>query len=208
MYRLKYQTSRSSNVLAFHISGSISSRPESFLFLIFVRTTISPFWVNCNRLTSCWFLIIFVIDLSVSLGEFPIRFLKCSFHMCIRSSCLTAFSFVLEVFLLFLTWFTVNCTLCDCLSSTAFLIWLFWHWIYSICSFWYVLISSPCVFLRLCAFALIWYPLLHSDVVFTLFRFFLLTSHRPPMNLCFALGLIGMNSLTASMWTLTKFSYS
>ena len=39
-----------------------------------------------------WLLMIFMISLSVTLGEFPSRFLKCSFHICICFSWLVAFS--------------------------------------------------------------------------------------------------------------------
>ena len=53
----------------------------------------------------------------------------------------------------------------------------FGPWIYSICSFWYVLISSLCGFLSL---ALVGYLLLHRDAVFILSDFFLLMS---PMEL-------------------------
>ena len=39
----------------------------------------------------------FVIGLSVTFEEIPSRFLKCSFHICIRSFWLAAFSFALEL---------------------------------------------------------------------------------------------------------------
>ena len=89
----------SSNFLVFHTFGGISSRPATFLFLIFVSITSSSPWVNCLSLMSCWILIIFMIGLSVTLGDFPSRLVKCSFHTCIRSSGLAAFSLALEVLL-------------------------------------------------------------------------------------------------------------
>ena len=135
---LQYRSCRTSNFLVFHTSGGISSRPAAFLFLIFVSTTSNSSWVNCPCLMSS-LLIIFVIVLSVTLGNFPSRFLKCSFHMCICSR-LAAFSFALEVLVLLFTSFTVCHTIWDCLSSTEFVILLIWPWMYSICSFWYALV--------------------------------------------------------------------
>ena len=96
---------------------------------------------------SSWLLIIFVIGLSVTLGDFPSRFLKCFFHICICSSWQAAFSLVVEMLFLLLTSFIVCYTKQDCLSSIEFLISLIWPWMYSICSFWYVLISLLCAFL-------------------------------------------------------------
>ena len=63
---------------------SFSSRPAAFLLLIFASTTFGSSSVNCYSL-------IFVIDLSVTLEEFPNRILKKYFHICIRSSWLAAF---------------------------------------------------------------------------------------------------------------------
>ena len=74
----------SSNFFVFHTSGDLSSKPVAFPFLTFVSTTSSQ--VNCPSLTSSLLLIIYVIGLSVTLGNFPSRFLKCSFHKCICSS--------------------------------------------------------------------------------------------------------------------------
>ena len=71
--------------LFFHTSRGISSRPAAFLFLISISTTSSS-CVNCLSLMTSWLLTTFVIGLSVNLGDFPSRFLKCSFHICIRSS--------------------------------------------------------------------------------------------------------------------------
>ena len=100
---LQYRSSMSSNFLVFHTSGDISSSPAAFLFLIFLSTTSSCPWVNYLSLTSNW-LLIFVIGLSVTLRDFHI-FLKCSFHMCIRSSWLAAFNLALGVLFLSLTQF-------------------------------------------------------------------------------------------------------
>ena len=62
-----------SNVLVFHISVSVSSRPAAFLLLIFVSTTLSSSSVNYPSLMTGFRLIIFVIGLSMTLGEFPSR---------------------------------------------------------------------------------------------------------------------------------------
>ena len=64
----------------------------------------------------------FLTGLSVNFREFPSRFLKCSFHFYILSSWLTAFSFILKMFCILLTSFTVCHTIHDCLSSTKLLI--------------------------------------------------------------------------------------
>ena len=125
------------NFFVFHTSGDISFRLAAFLFLIFV-STMSSF---SSSLMSSWLLLIFVIVSSVTLREFSSRFLKCSFHMCIHSSWLTAFSLTLEVLFLLLTSFTVCHTVWDCLFSNKFLILLVWSWMYSVCSFWYALRS-------------------------------------------------------------------
>ena len=95
---LQYRSSKSSNfltLLVFH-----QNRQLSCFFLIFDRTTSSSRGVNCSRWMSSCLLIIFVINLSVTLGNFPNRFLKCSFYMCVRYSRLATFSLALEVLFL------------------------------------------------------------------------------------------------------------
>ena len=188
------------NFLIFHTSGGISSRPAAFLFLIFVSTTSSSSWINCPSLISYWLLIIFIIDLSVTLGDFLSRFLKCSFHISIHSSGLAAFSLALNVFFLLLTLFTVCHVIWDCLSSTESLILLIWFWMYSICFFCNALISFW-------ALTLVGFLLLHRVAIFTLSRFFLIANVSHGI-LCLVLSLVGMHSTAASMWTLMKFLYS
>ena len=117
---LQYWNSPSSNFLVFH--GGISSRPTAFLFFIFVSTASSSSWVNYPSLISSRLSIIFVIGLCITLRDFPSRFLKCSFHMCVRSSWPADFSFALEVLFFLLTSFTVCHTIRDFLSSREFLI--------------------------------------------------------------------------------------
>ena len=85
-----------------------------------------------------WLLIIFVISLSVTLGVFASRFLKCSFHFCIHSSWLTTFSFTLKVLLvnyLWLPWNSIHSswfgwyTLCCCcfhVGSDKVFIFIIW----------------------------------------------------------------------------------
>ena len=107
-----------SDVLVFHASGGISLRPAAFLFLIFVRTTSSSSCVNYPSLVSSWLWIIFMIGSSVTLGDFPSKFLKCSFHKCIYSSWLGAFNFSLMVLFLLFTLFTICHAIQDCLFST------------------------------------------------------------------------------------------
>ena len=63
---------------------------------------------------SSWLIIPFVISLSVTFGEFRSRFLKCSFHICIRSSRQAAFSLAVEVLFLLLASFTVCHVNRDC----------------------------------------------------------------------------------------------
>ena len=151
-------------------------------------------------------LIIFVIGSSITLGDFPSRFLKWSFHMCICSSWLAAFSLAPAVIFLLLTSFTVYHAILDCLYSIKSLILLTWSWMYSVCSFRYASFSLLCAFLSFWALALVWFLLLHQDVVFTLSHFFL-TANVSQRTLCFALCLVGMHSAATSMWALTKFSY-
>ena len=58
---------------------------------------------------SSWLLIIFVIGLSVTLWEFASKFMKSSFHICIRFSQSAGFSFVLNFpFLLFISFNVCN----------------------------------------------------------------------------------------------------
>ena len=137
---LQNWSSNSSNFLVFHTSGGISSKASNFSAFNFVSVMLSSSWVNCPSLTSSWLSIIFVIVLSVTLGDFLSRFLKYSFHICICSSWLAAFSFSLEEPFLLITSFTVCHAIHDCLSSTKFLILLIWSWMCSFCSCWYVLV--------------------------------------------------------------------
>ena len=141
VFWLHYRNSKSSNFRVFHIYGCISLRPAAFLLLIFVCTTLS-YWVNCSILMSNWFLIIFVIKLSVTYGESLSRHFKWSFHICINSSWLAAFNLALKMIFPLNTLFTVCHATQDSLFSTKIQILLVWHWMYSIRSFWYTLISS------------------------------------------------------------------
>ena len=139
---------------------------------------------------------------------FPSRFLKCSFHKCIRSSLLAAFNLALEVFFVLFTSFTVCLTIWDFfLSSTEFLILFIRLWMYSVCSFKYALDRSVCAFIRFWAQAWVGFILLHRDADFTLTHFFL-TAKVSHGTQYFDFSLFGMHSAAASMWTLTKFSFS
>ena len=117
------------------------------LFLIFLSTTLSSSCVNCPSLMSSWLLIIFVIGSFIILGDFPRRFLKCSFHKCIRSSWVASFDLALAVLFILLTSFTVFHAILDCLSSTESLTQLIQSWMYSVCSLRYALVSTLSAFL-------------------------------------------------------------
>ena len=144
----------SPNFLVFHTTGSISLRLAAFPFFIFACTSLSSSWVNCCSFMMNWLIIIFETGLSVTLGEFPGRFLKCSFHMYICFSWLTSFSLALGVLFHLLITITVCSAIRERQSSTEFLILLILSSVCSICSFWYALVSSHCDFLCFCAMAL------------------------------------------------------
>ena len=136
---LQCRSSMSSNCLVFHTSGEISSSPAVFLFLIFLRNESSSSCVNNPSLMSNCLLIILVIGSCVIFGGFPSRFSKCSFHSFILSCWFAAFCFALAVLFLLLTLFIVCQVILDCLSSTESLILSIWFWMYSVCSFIYML---------------------------------------------------------------------
>ena len=69
----------------------------------FFLTVSSSSSINCPSLMFRSLLIIFLVVLSMTLRGFLNRLLKCSFHFCIFSSWLAAFSFALEVLFLLLT---------------------------------------------------------------------------------------------------------
>ena len=129
-----------------------------------------------------WLLIIFFIGFSVTLGEFPSRFLKCSLHIYIRSSCLPRYS-ILSIF--------------DRVSNAIDLVLNVFYLI-----FWYALISSFCAFVSSWASTLVGFLLLLGDAVFTLSRLIANVSHE---ILCFTLSLVGVHSTAASMWSRAKF---
>ena len=152
------KSNKSTNVFAFHTSGGISSWSEAFLLLILICTTLISSWVNRPCLMSSWLLIIFVIGLFVTMESFQVD----SFQIWIHSSWLSAFSFALEVssfyslYLLFAMLFTI-------IYLLSFLILSIWPWIYSFCSFWYVIVSSLCAFVSFCALIFIGFLSLHKD---------------------------------------------
>ena len=136
----------SSNCLVFHTSGGISSSPAVFQFLIFLRTESSSSWVKSPSLMSNCLLIILVIGSCVTFGGFPNRFSKCCFHSFILSCWFVALNLFLVVLFLLLTSFIVCHAILDCLSSTESLILSIWFYMYSVCSFSYMLANSFCVF--------------------------------------------------------------
>ena len=125
------------NFLVFYTSVCISSRPAAFLFLIFVSTMSNSSCVNSPSLMSSWLVIIFMMNSSVTLGDFPGRFLKCSFLKCICSSWLAIFSLALAVLFLLLASFTICHAFRDWIFSIEFLKWLILSWMYSLYSFKY-----------------------------------------------------------------------
>ena len=159
-----------------------------------------------NLIYNC-LLIILVIISCVTFGGFPSKFSKCCFHRCIRSSLLVVFSLAFAVIFLFHTLFTVCRAILDCLSSAASLILLIRFSFYSFYSFRYTLGNSFRAFLIFWALILVGFRQLHLEVVFTSARFFL-TANVSHGTLCLAFCLVGMHSTAASMWVLTKFSFS
>ena len=120
---------------------------------------------------------IFTRGSSVTVGDFPSRFLKCSFYMCIRSSGLVTFSLPLKVHFLLLTSFAFCHSIRNFLSSTEFRILMIWSWMYSVCSFTYAVVSTVSAFINCWAMAFVGFLLQHRNVVFTLLRFFFLIAN-------------------------------
>ena len=150
----------------FHTSGNISSRPAAFLLLFYYGDTLNSSSINGPSLIYYWQLINFVIGLLMTIGESSNRFLKCSFEICIPSSCLTNFSFALKVLFLLLTSFIACHAIRDCQSYTKRHILLIWHWIYYCCYFdvYYLVFFVPSYV------SVLWFVgflLLHYDVIFT-----------------------------------------
>ena len=152
-------------------------------------------------------LIIIVTGWCVTFGGFPSKFSKCCFHSRISSSWLVAYSLAFAELFLQLTSFIVCHAILDYLSLTESLILLIWFCMYSVCSFRYMLANSFCAFLSFRALILVGFSLLHLEAVFTFARFFL-TANVSHWTLGLALCLVGMHSVAASKWALTKFSYS
>ena len=149
---LQCWSSMSSNSLVFHTSGSISSSPPVFLFLIFLNTESSYSYVNCPSLMSNCLPIILVIGSCVTFGGFRSKFSKCCFHSCIRSSWLAAFSLAFAViYLLLAPFFTLCHAILGCLSSTNSLILSIWFCMYSVCS------SSICYLIHFVPFQVSWH---------------------------------------------------
>ena len=92
---LQYRSSMTSNFCFLASGGKIIKTSN---FPVFNFCSIISSYVNSPSLMSSWLLIFFLIDSSVILGDFPSRFLKCSFHKCMHSSWLAAFIFALAVF--------------------------------------------------------------------------------------------------------------
>ena len=100
------------------------------------------------------------------------KFSKCSFHFSSLSSCLTI-NLVLEVlFFLFIS-FTFTHTNCDCVSTTEFLILSKCPWMYSNCTFWYMLVL-PGLSQNYSVLAFLGFLLLSKDVFFILSHFSLI----------------------------------
>ena len=164
----------SSNCLVFHTSGGISSSPAVFLFLIFLSTESNSSRVNGPSLMSNCLQIILVIGSCVTFGGFPSRYSKCCFHSFILSYWFVAFNLALCVLFLLLTSLIICHAILDCLSSTESLILSIWFFMYSLCSFRYMLANSFCAFFSFRAFVFVGFFLLRLEVVFTPARFSLL----------------------------------
>ena len=144
----------SSNRLLFHTSGGISSSPEAFLFLIFLRTESSSSLVQGPSLMSNYLLIILVIGSFVTFGGFPVDF-RNVFPQFYSFLLVWAFNFALVVLFLLLTSFIVCQAILDCLSSTESLILSIWFCMYSVCSFWYIPVNWYCAFSSFQAFVFV-----------------------------------------------------
>ena len=107
----------------------------------------------------------------------------------------------LDVLFLPLNSLTICYAFCDCLSSSEFLILSIWPWFYSDCS---VLICATKFFLR----SGIYFFLNLNKVLFVSYLVFSFTSSESHGTLHLTLCLVGMHSAAASMWAVTKFTYS
>ena len=161
----------------------ISSRPAAFLFLIFLSTMSNSSCINSPSLMSSDLLMIFVIGSSLTLENFPSRFLKCCFHKCIHSYWLAAFSLALTMLFLLLTSFTVCHAILDCLSSIKSIILLIWSWMYFVCSFKVCVIQFALCFKFL---SISWVSPIVLGCGFHIVTFF------SPREQRFALSLVGM----------------
>ena len=181
----------SSNYLIFHTPGGISSSPAAFLFLIFLSTESSSSRVNGSSLMSNCLLIILVIGPCFTFGRFPSRFSKCCFQRFILSCWFVSFNLALAVLFLLLTSFIVCQAILDCLSSTESLILSIWFYMYSVCSFRYMLANSFCAFFSFREFVFVGFFQLHLEAVFTSARFSL-TANVSHATLDLVLSFVGM----------------
>ena len=152
-------------------------------------------------------MLILVIGSGLTSGGFPSKFSKCCFHRCIPSCWLVDFSLALAVLFLLLTSFIICHAILDCLSSTESLILSIWFWMYFVCSFRHMIANSFCPFLSFMELVLVGIFLLHLKAVFKSVHFSL-TANVSRGTLYFLFCFVGINSPAASMWALTKFSYS
>ena len=153
---LQYRKSKSSNLLVFHSSGGISTRQTAFLFLVFACSS----WVNLPNLMYSWLFIIFVMGFIVSLGIFQMDSWNFPF-----TSIFVPLDRLVLVYLSRCPSFHSLLLLSVTLSSTEFLILHIWPWMYSICSFFDVLISSLFALLSFWALALVGFLLWHRQAV-------------------------------------------
>ena len=114
----------SSKFLVSQSSVGISSRSVGFLGYFFFQFCVKSINYPSLVINNFW-IVLFVIS-----GGFPIKFMRCSFHL----QCLP---FWLGVLIL-ITSFTANHAIPDCLSSTKLPVFWIWPWKYFNCSFWYL----------------------------------------------------------------------
>ena len=126
----------------FSIRAGVFHQALQLFYFEFFLLWCSSSSMNSPSLMSSGLLVIFGIGSSVTFWEIPSRSLKCCFHWCIRSSWLAAFSLVRAVLFLQLSSFTVCYVILYCLSSTKSLIQYMWSWMYSVCSFRFILFGS------------------------------------------------------------------
>ena len=153
---------------------------------------------------SCWLLIIFVISLSVTLGEIQVD----SWNVLSTS---VFFLLGWQLLVLLLMYYSF-CSLYLLLAKLFVIVYLlpnfefYWSCLEGILVLLFGMYSLWCL-LSFFVLAFVKFLLFRSQTIFILSHFFLTISNSHGI-LQSAFGLVGMHSAAASMWAVTKFSYS